>query len=349
MSAGKVIAGLGAVGAAAGIGYLIWRYVKRRREEAAEEASKAEEHKKAEEAAQEAKSTNEDEPAQSERPGQTSQPSQTGPSEQKPQPADPAPPPAPGLDPLPGPASPLEQPPGVLGYMRINWSHTDDDGTVRESAEVLLEQARKYDATVTMEELTGARLAASEHGSGSFTELACIVDSELNRANRRGMSLFQSLTFEGTFGRQGRKRRASTRQDPTMRHIWAARAVLSGKARGISRGADRFFDPKAMERMNARYRKWVEGGRQGKQPAIVSCDALTLLEVWSFDYGRQGASRCPPDRTQSGRDTLAWVGPIPGVDPLRLMLMKPMKPGQDHTLRHQAARDVLRAGLTAKS
>lgn len=240
---------------------------------------------------------------------------------------------------------PLREPAHPRAHVVINRSRHDANGTVEQSAGELLEQAHRFDPVVTLDELTGARLAASEHASGTFAELACIVDSELNRAKKRGLSLFQSLTHRGTFGKQGRERRASTRRDPQIRHVLAARAVLSGSARGISLGSVRFFDPVAMQRMHAQYRQWVDGGRQGEQPAIVSCDALTLLEAWSFDFGRQGASRCPPDRTKSGRDTLAWVGPIPGVDPLRLLLMKPMPIGPEHTRQYQAARAILRAGL----
>ena len=78
---------------------------------------------------------------------------------------------------------------------------------------------------------------------------------------------------------------------------------------------------------------------------MVSCDALTLLEPWSFDYKKQGKSRCRPDRSRRGRHSLAWVGPIPGVDPCRLLLMKPMAVGPEHTRRYQAARAVLVRGL----
>ncbi|MEM9490718.1 MAG: hypothetical protein AAGC55_16340 [Myxococcota bacterium] len=200
---------------------------------------------------------------------------------------------------------------------------------------------RRVDPKTTRDELTGARLAASEHFGGTFTELCCIVDSELNRAKRRKMSLFHSLTYNGTFGRQGKTRKAATRRDPTMRHLLAARAVLSGKYRGVSRGAVQFFDPAAMDRLNRRYRTWVAGGRKGKRPHIVSCDALGILEAWSFDYGKKGKNRCPPDRSRSGTYTLAWVGAIPGVDALRLMLMRRAPLGDEHAHSYKAARALI--------
>ena len=237
--------------------------------------------------------------------------------------------------------TPLAEPEHPRLRQRINRSKIDSSGTVVETPSELLAQARIYDRAITMDELTGARLAVSEHSKGSFTELCSIVDSELNRARRRGKSLFKSLTYRDTFGRQDRRRRAATRQDPTIRHLLAARAVLSGKARGISQGAVQFFDPEAMDRLNVKYRLWRDG-KIPKPAHAPSCDALELLEAWSFDYGKKkGHPRCPPDRSKQGTYTLAWVGPIPGVDPFYLMLMKRMPLGTEHTLRYRAARDLI--------
>jgi len=246
---------------------------------------------------------------------------------------------------------PLQEPTHPDPKQRITWSTLDKDQTVRESAEVLLAQARRYDPKITLDELAGARLAASEYASGSFTELAAIVDSELNRAKRQGKSLFESLThsgtFSGTFGRQAaNKRPASTRRDPRLRHLMAARAVLSGRARGVSRGAVRFFDPKEMDRLHNTYVRWLKSDPKGKKPLVVSCDALSLLEAWSFDLGRNPttSNRCPPNRAKRGKGTLAWVGPIAGVNPWHLMLMKPLPSGKLHTRWFQAAKQaILRA------
>ena len=242
-------------------------------------------------------------------------------------------------------SQPLAESAHPLARKRINRSRVDEHGTVIESPSELLRQARRYDERITLAELTGARLAASEHASGSFVELACIVDAELNRAERKGRSLHTSLTYNDTFGKQGRKRPASTRRDPRYRHALAARAVTSGDARGISRGATRFFDPLAMERMHRKYKRWLASDRKGKRPSVVSCDALTLLEAWRFDLGRKGKNRCPPDRTKYGRHTLAWVGDIPGVDPGRLLLMTPMPAGNEHMRQYASAREMLQARL----
>jgi hypothetical protein len=214
---------------------------------------------------------------------------------------------------------------------RITRSHYDKQtGLVRESPAELLEQARANDPTVSLEELTAARLIASEHDSGTETEWAAIVASELNRADRKGMTLYESLTLDGRFGRQGRKTsrgntRASTRRDSSIAQLRIARKVLSGELRGIAKGAQRFFDPRSQDRGSYR------------------CNALEILEKWSFDYPR-GTGRC--FRRRAGRRPVEWVGPVPGIDPYRLMLFRPARLplGPDHAQRFEAARDVILQG-----
>ena len=237
---------------------------------------------------------------------------------------------------------PLPEP--KVGKRRINRSE-NRSGKVLQSADELLEQAREHVSQITLAELTGARLTASEHGRGNFTEKACIVDSELNRAEQNGRTLFHSLTRGLGFGKQGGKRVASTRQDPTMHDLLAARAVLSGQVRGVSLGSVRFFDPHILEKQHQKYRRWLDNDKRGEEPARVSCDALTLLETWCFDYAKKGPTRCPPDRSRTGRHTLAWVGPITGVDHLRLFLMKPMAIGPEHRRQYESARTALEQGL----
>jgi len=252
--------------------------------------------------------------------------------------------PASGSSPSPPPASAAasvvpSMPAGApTGYLTRSTDHVT---RVTPSDAELLRQARTAarDPRITMDELAGARLAASEYGRGTLTELACIVDAELNRAVAARRSLYQSLTVGAGFGRQGQggRRPASTARDPKWRHLWAARAVLSGSARGISRGAVRFFDPEAMDTMHARW-------KSGRSKIVVSCDALALLEAWSFDRPRRGASACPFDPTKIGKQTQAWVGPIEGVDPWRLMLMRPASPGPIHLSQYLAAVGVITAG-----
>lgn len=224
---------------------------------------------------------------------------------------------------------------------KLTRSTVGDRGGVRESPEVLLAHARAAarDSSITLDELAGARLAASEYGGGSLVELAAIIDSEANRAQKAGRSLFDSLTRGAGFGRQGQgsKRPASTRLDPEFRHLWAARAVLVGMARGIARGAVAFFNPATMDKTHA---AWKAG--RGSIP--TSCDALGLLELWSFDRPRLGDAACPFDPSKVGRQTRAWVGPIPDVDPWHLMLMKPADPGAEHFGAYVAARKEIEKG-----
>ncbi|MCG8423959.1 MAG: hypothetical protein MJE77_39205 [Proteobacteria bacterium] len=199
---------------------------------------------------------------------------------------------------------------------RLNQSSVTRDGTVRESPNELLKQARRFDPAITLDELTGARLAASEYFGGTFNELCCIVDSELNRAERRRKSLFRSLTFRGTFGRQGGERRASTRRDPQMRHLRAARAVLSGQKRGIASGAIQFFNPTVQLTMHQR---WLAGNVKRRH-----CHPLVILERWCLDLPwAKDKGSCVLDRQRPGTRVLQWVGEIPGVDPTQLLLLAP--------------------------
>ena len=105
-----------------------------------------------------------------------------------------------------------------------------------------------------------------------------------------------------------RKRPASTARDPQYRHLWAARAVLRGFARGISQGASMFFDPYAMD---VQHEAWKTGRRPD---LVVTCEALQLLDAWSYDYPyNEHGTRCPISSRVPGKDTHAWVGPIDGA------------------------------------
>ena len=217
---------------------------------------------------------------------------------------------------------------------RLSSSTHDSTGTVKELPEELLAQAQALVPDLTMDEYTAARLVASEHGSGSMVEMAAIVDTELNRAERKGKSLFESLTWKGTFGKQGSRRRASTRLDPYEIHVKVARDVLSGERRGISQGATQFFDPRVQLAMAA----------EGK-----ACAPLVILERWAFDFLWlvEGGTRkgCELDRRTQGKGPLEWVGEVGGIDPTRLMLMRPALPGPEHVKRYLAAKELIETRL----
>jgi hypothetical protein len=233
---------------------------------------------------------------------------------------------------------------------RLCHSTVGADGAVEQSPVALWEQAKSIVAGLTLEEFTGARLIASEYGSGNFIEWSCLLDAELNRAAHDRLSLYDSLTRGHGFGEQGRPSRkprpASTRADPHAGHAMAARAVLHGGGRGVSQGAVRFFDPDAMESLHAKYLAWKAG--HGPRPrAIVTCSALDLLERWSFGFANgPGGSACPFDRSRPGHfSTEAWVGPIEGVDAAYLMLMRPFELGPGHTALYVGAKHVIEEHL----
>jgi hypothetical protein len=209
----------------------------------------------------------------------------------------------------------------------------------------LLAEARGSDRDVTLDELTAARLVASEHGRGTPIEMACVVDAELNRATAAGKTLTRHAAPTGQYGRQEGVRPASTRLNPTLRHLTVARCVLRGQLRGVARGAHRFWNPLQQERS---YRDF----KAGKVDHPHSCSALGLLRAWSFDLrpcrkGRRCCDDGQPPVGNPGPNTEGWVGPIGGVDAMRLMLMKPMKVGDDHTRAFESARDLIVKGLPA--
>lgn len=215
---------------------------------------------------------------------------------------------------------------------RLTSSTADAGGTVTKSATALVDEAARKVPGVDLQSYTLARLASSEYGKATPEMWAAVIDAELNRAERRKRTVFEHLCPTGTYGKQGGTRPAATTRDPTFQTLAAARAVLDGRARGIARGAERFFDPRVMDVLHR------------KDPARVSCDALNLLDRWSYNRN-QGPTgkKCPPgDRV--GDHTEAWVGQIPGIDPWELMLMRPMPPGPLHDAAFQQARAVILAG-----
>ncbi|MCG8419733.1 MAG: hypothetical protein MJE77_17510 [Proteobacteria bacterium] len=239
------------------------------------------------------------------------------------------------------------RPRGQLGK-RLTRSTCDKHDTVIQSPAELLAQARKLASDITLEELTAARLAASEHFPGSLCELEAIIDAEVNRARSQGKSLTEHLTSRGTYGRQGgranggQRRKASTKRDPHERHLRAARAIVTtGQSRGIACGAVVFFDPVAQLKAN---RRWLRGESQRRH-----CHPLVILERWAFarpwsKSTSAGKSSCKLNRDRSGSGRLEWVGPIPGIDPLRLLLMRPAT--AKHAQHYKTSRDLLRRYLS---
>lgn len=202
---------------------------------------------------------------------------------------------------------------------------------VLERPEELLEQARAHDdGLLSLDEYTAARIAASEVGRG-VVMAAAVVDVMRNR----GRDLTAIATRGHGYGRQGTRRPVSTALDPGPRHIGVATAVLDGPLRGIARGATHFFAPATQTRLHER---WVSG----QSHRVHSCDGPSLLEAWAYDYPPlEGRLRCPFNRAVPGPHPLEWVGPIPGVNPNKLLLMRPSHIGDEHRRRYEAARAAI--------
>lgn len=202
-----------------------------------------------------------------------------------------------------------------------------------------VEGARKVVADLTDEEYALARVIASEYAAGSPTELCCIGDADINQARSSGRKLVDHITAgTGVFGSQGsdgagaRRRPVSSARTPGPRHVLAAVALLRARffgfmdppARGISRGARRYFDPRAQL---ASHRK----------NSATHCHPLVILERWTYALP-WGPTRCSLG-TKRGADQEEWVGPITGVNAYELMLMRPA--GRQQDALYKAARRVI--------
>ena len=220
------------------------------------------------------------------------------------------------------------------GGKRLSQS-TLSDGVVDQSPEELLAQARRLDADVTLEEYTLARVMYSENGSGPAVHLLCIGDADVNRAERKRVSVFKHATG-GTsrFGQQGvGGRPVSTRFDPTVRTLRAARFILSGDARGITRGGTHYYDPRTQLAM------WAKGDPH-------YCHPLAILESWTFSRpivrrttDDEGRRVCELGDSNGGG--MEWVGAIDGVDAWDLMVLKTRSTAASQARHYEEARAVI--------
>lgn len=140
-----------------------------------------------------------------------------------------------------------------------------------------------------------ARMVSSEYGSGPPVALLALAEAAVNKADQRGVSVFTLLTHssnsatDGRFGEQSGGHWASTRLDPTGRHVAAASSAIDGS--DITGGAIDYFDPAAQD----------AGSQNGHKL-------------------RQSAQQYIQARYAEG---LAWVGPIDGLNARQLMLFAP--------------------------
>lgn len=214
-----------------------------------------------------------------------------------------------------------ERPSSPRNGKRLTRSSVQENGTVEKRPAVLLDAARLVIPSITLDELTAARLASSELSDGTDVELRAIIDAELNRAEKKRQSITQHLTSLGFYGRQGtktfagKKRPAATSRDAYERHHQAAVDVLSGAGRGIALGAVRFFDPVAQLRA---WKRWKRGESKRRH-----CHPRIILERWSLDLEWAKSGNCALNTDKPGRQPQEWIGPVAGIEPLRLMLFRP--------------------------
>lgn len=138
-----------------------------------------------------------------------------------------------------------------------------------------------------------ARCIVSEVGTGNPTACLAIAETIVNAAARKGIEPYQwlvqltSSAYAWTRFRYGEQhgRRASTRQDPNLRAVEAARAATAEKL-GLVSGAVTWFEPKLQD-------SGAQGGRQLRE------DAAELATRWAKEDG------------------LEWIGPLPGIDSYR--------------------------------
>ena len=81
---------------------------------------------------------------------------------------------------------------------------------------------------------------------------------------------------------------------------------------------------------------------QERSPPLPAAGHPRALGVRDLPWAkRKGA--CKLNRKRPGRHKLQWVGPIAGVDPLRLFLMRPAT--DQHQAFYDVARKLLEDGL----
>ncbi len=229
--------------------------------------------------------------------------------------------------------------------------HTVDGDVIVEDPMRLLAQARAAArvADLTLDEYTLAAVMASENGNASAETIACIGDAELNHAEAKGVSVFQRCTGgTGRFGKQSGPRPVSTRLAPSQRHVLCALALTRtggsvafgrGPARGIARGARRYYD------VRTQYAMWLKGDRN-------HCHPLVILERWTYNkpwagartVDAQGRAVCKLASKPGAGAGEEWVGPISGVDAWHLMLLRPGTAARD--AQYAAARAFIQARIS---
>lgn len=225
--------------------------------------------------------------------------------------------------------------------LRLSRSTVDGVGVVAETPTALVAQAALRGYPTTVEEYSLARVLASEYGNGPAMALLCLADAEVNRARAAGRTVVAEVTAgserygsQGTPAGGGRRRPNSTRLDPHVRHLRAARLVLGGPARGIALGARRYLSPRAQHAL------WSRGDASHYSPLVV-------LDRWVWERRVVREFRDEHGRRMA---ELGPEGPGPGEEPVFPCGVDPwvqlfFRPGtRERRERYELARRLIASG-----
>lgn len=148
------------------------------------------------------------------------------------------------------------------------------------------------DRRLTLDAYTIARNIKSEAGNDSIAEKVLIAQAAITRSRVEGKSISHSrLTMRNgrNYAKQsGTNPAVATSHDPTWEEIVIAEMALHGTFGDFGRGGTLYFSPNDM------------GGKS---------KVLEIYERWTHNWGN----------TKTG---LAWVGPLPGVNPRHQFLLR---------------------------
>lgn len=179
---------------------------------------------------------------------------------------------------------------------------------MRQHVEQVLVAGGWWQGPISMTQYALARNLMSEVGPDATPEeMVAIAEAAVNRQRYqpdKWPTVERQLMKDGEwFGKQrGQNPAASTSQDPYFVHFYVAALVLAGVTGNFTRGANLYFDSVTQ---NAVRRKCLA---QGKTDCAT--EAHDVLENWT----RGGESY--------------WVGPLPGINPRRLLLLVSGRPAR---------------------
>lgn len=179
-----------------------------------------------------------------------------------------------------------------------------DPEAMRAAVERMLHQAGLYPPykRLSMDVYAVARNIASEVGDGTPEEQVAIAEAAVNRfrmdPGRWGTIPRMMMIDRRRFARQrGTNPPVASRQDPSWQNLYVAELVLGGDTVNFARGATIYFDSVSQR---AAHNRCIQEGRPDCPKS-----AGEVYESWT-----------------TGGSKMVWVGPLPGIDPRFLMLLR---------------------------